>query len=120
MTFVPVTALFCLAVIVTVSQAFAQDNWTKRKCDLYSEAWIWVLETQDLAGVRTAFIKEHQAFIDANCNHAIMICPVTKGDEHLADLLTVMSMNEGMASTFVPFACTEHVGAPSATDDKLN
>ena len=108
----------CLAVIATANKAFPQDNWTLRKCDLYFEARIWVLETQNLAGVRIAFIEEHQAFIDANCNHAIEVCPVTKRDEHLADLLTVMSINEGMASTFVPFACTAQDVAPSATDDK--
>jgi hypothetical protein len=117
MTIVPVTALACLAVIATASQAFPQDNWTQRKCDLYSEAWMWILETQDLAGVRVGFIEEHQAFIDANCNHGIEICPVTKGDEQLADLLTVMSMNQGMASTFVPFACPTRDGAPSAPED---
>lgn len=64
--------------IVMVSQAFSQENWTQRKCDLYSEGWRWVLQSQDLAGVRQTFIQGHQAFIDANCDHAIEICPVTK------------------------------------------
>lgn len=93
-----------LVLAATPLSALAQD-WTAQKCDLYTQAWNWVLETQDMTGVRAVFIEEHQSFIDAGCDHAIEICPVGKPELKLADLLTVLSMNEGMASTFVPFAC---------------
>ena len=83
----------------------APDDWTARKCDLYAEAWQWVLETRDLRGVSTGFITTHQAFIDSGCDATITTCPQTTAEIALADLLTVASMNEGMASTFAPFAC---------------
>lgn len=97
--------LACILPIAIVGKAFSQGDWAQRKCDLYSEGWAWVLQTQDLVGVGRVFIDRHQAFVDANCDHAISTCPVTEGERHLADLLTTISMNEGMASTFVPFAC---------------
>lgn len=34
------------------------------------------------------------------------VCPVTEAELELANLLTIMTMNEGMASTFVPFKCS--------------
>jgi hypothetical protein len=113
-------AVTCIFSIVMVSQAFAQENWAQRKCDLYSEGWRWVLQSQDLNGVRQTFIQGHQAFIDANCDHSIEICPVTKRERQLADILTVMSMNEGMASTFVPFACKAEDGDLSQTSRQVD
>jgi len=83
------------------------SDWTTQKCVLYAEGWAWVLKTQDLSGTSSGFLTEHQRFIDEGCNHSIEICPETKADFALADLLTVISMNEGMASTFVPFACPQ-------------
>lgn len=83
------------------------SEWTAEKCVLYTEAWAWVLKTQDLSGASSGFLTEHQRFIDAGCDHAIEICPDTQADYALADMLTILSMNEGMASTFVPFACPQ-------------
>mgnify|MGYP003674802516 CR=1 FL=1 len=94
-----------IGTLLTAGLAWSQDDWARQKCSLYAEGWEWVLQTQDLADVSAAFIEDHRAFIDADCDHALKICPLTGGDHLLADLLTVISMNEGMASTFVPFAC---------------
>ncbi|MBU2982586.1 hypothetical protein KO498_12280, partial [Lentibacter algarum] len=96
--------LACLAGLA-VAEPVPLSEWTAQKCVLYTEGWNWVLETQDLSGARSEFLSEHQSFIDAGCDHAIEICPLSKGDLALANLLTLISMNEGMASTFVPFAC---------------
>lgn len=81
------------------------SEWIAQKCQYYTEAWAWVLASQDLSGTSSRFLTEHQRFIDASCDQAIEICPETEADHALADLLTILSMNEGMASTFVPFAC---------------
>ncbi|MCE8540249.1 hypothetical protein KBY27_22520 [Ruegeria pomeroyi] len=71
-------ALACILTTAIVSKAFSQENWAKRKCDLYSEAWGWVLQMQDLAGVGTAFIDQHQAFFDANCYMPLLYAPLPR------------------------------------------
>jgi hypothetical protein len=83
----------------------APDDWATQKCSLYADAWQWVVDTRDLRGVGAGFMATHQAFVDSGCNAALTTCPQTKAEIALADLLTVLSMNEGMASTFAPFAC---------------
>jgi hypothetical protein len=83
------------------------DDWARRKCALYATAWQRVLDTRDMGGIGADFIATHRAFIDSGCDAAIRVCPRSPGEIALADLLTVLSMNEGMASTFVPFDCPE-------------
>ncbi len=87
--------------------ADAQDGWSGRKCDLYANAWRDVLATRDLRDVSAGFIARHQAFVDGGCPGTTRICLQNPADIALADLLTVLSMNEGMASTFVPFGCPD-------------
>jgi hypothetical protein len=99
-----VRLLLGAAVALLPIAAQAQD-WAAQKCVLYTQGWDWVLETQDLTGVRPVFLDAHQQFIDAACDHSVKICAETPREVELADMLTIMSMNEGMASTFVPFAC---------------
>lgn len=81
------------------------DDWAQAKCALYADAWQRVLAHRDLGGVRADFVAGHQRFVDSGCDAAIRVCPRTAAELALADLLTVLSMNEGMASTFVPFEC---------------
>lgn len=97
-------ALFYLAGIAQ-AEPTPLSEWSAQKCVLYSEAWDWVLKTQDLSGISSGFLTDHQRFITAGCDHSIEICPMSEAEYALADLLTILSMNEGMASTFVPFAC---------------
>lgn len=56
-------------------------------------------------GLSPRFIEENQTFIASGCVAPARICAKTAQDYALADLLTMMTMNEGMASTFVPFGC---------------
>ena len=100
-------ALALLCVTDTANAEPAPPDWSAQKCALYADGWQWVLSTQDLSGISSAFLTDHQRFIDAGCDHSIEICPQSGAEYALADLLTVISMNEGMASTFVPFACPQ-------------
>lgn len=94
-----------LAASLAHAEPPALSEWTAQKCVLYGESWDWVLRTQDLSDISPRFLTDHQSFIEARCDHSITICPETAAELKLADLLTILSMNEGMASTFVPFAC---------------
>ena len=56
-------------------------------------------------GMRSSFLTENETFIVSGCVKETPICPVTNQEIALANTLTIMTMNEGMASTFVPFGC---------------
>lgn len=56
-------------------------------------------------GISEGFLDGNAAFIAQGCTKRGRICPQTAQERSLADMLTVMTMNEGMASTFVPIAC---------------
>lgn len=99
--------LYCLWVGGAVSQSAEADDWTRQKCDLYSAAWQDVEASQGMAGVSDDFLEKNRNFIALGCPESMRICAVSPEDIDLANLLTVLSMNEGMASTFVPFGCPD-------------
>ncbi|MFU8777844.1 MAG: hypothetical protein ACNA7M_09275 [Roseovarius sp.] len=81
------------------------DAWTLRKCALYAQATEDALAALGQEGLSPRFLEENRAFIGSGCVAPARICAETAQDYALADLLTMMTMNEGMASTFVPFGC---------------
>ncbi|WP_037272348.1 hypothetical protein [Roseovarius mucosus] len=81
------------------------DTWTLRKCALYAQATEDALAALGQEGLSPRFLEENKAFIRSGCVAPARICAQTAQDYALADLLTMMTMNEGMASTFVPFGC---------------
>lgn len=99
--------LAALPVIGVAGSAIAQqpDEWRARKCALYAAATEDALALLGQDGLRPEFLARNRAFIAAGCGAQARICAETPEEYALADLLTVMTMNEGMASTFVPFGC---------------
>ncbi|MEY8829874.1 hypothetical protein AB9K34_15920 [Sedimentitalea sp. XS_ASV28] len=102
-----VVALLWGWAVPALSQPAASDAWTRRKCDLYGAAWQAVLGGYDMTGIRTGFVEKHQSFIDLGCPEDMRVCAATPEEIRLADVMTILSMNEGMASTFVPFGCPD-------------
>ena len=94
----------CLASPVLAHDA-AGLSWTERKCHLYAHAWEDGLAWKGTAGLSPEFLERHEAFLASNCTRDHDVCPRSPEEIAMADLLTVMSMSEGMASTFVPFGC---------------
>lgn len=96
-----------LILVLAAAPAFAQtgDAWSQRKCALYSDAWTRALESLGPEGIGADFIAAHEAFIAEGCVLRGAVCPETAQEYRLADILTIAAMNEGMASTFLPFAC---------------
>lgn len=83
--------------------AHAQD-WTETKCEFYKSAW---LDERAHAGddVSPGFIASQNAFIVSGCTARADVCPSSQAEIDIANRLTIIMMNHGAASTFLPFAC---------------
>ncbi len=106
-----ITCLLRLVAIVMATPVAAQSleglSWAEQKCVLYRSAVADALQIQGHDGLRATFLAQNDAFIAGGCVDQGHVCPATDQEGAFADLLTVMTMNEGMASTFVPFGCHE-------------
>ena len=83
------------------------DDWAERKCALYAQAVQDALAARGPAGLRESFLAANTRFIASGCTANMRICAATPQEYALADMLTMMTMNEGMASTFAPFGCSD-------------
>lgn len=87
----------------------AQDleglTWPEQKCLLYQGAWDAALDSVGPDGIGEDFIAASAEFVASGCTIRGNACPRSPQEFRLADLLTLMTMNEGMASTFAPFRC---------------
>ncbi|WP_380053158.1 hypothetical protein ACFE33_10760 [Falsihalocynthiibacter sp. SS001] len=106
-------SLLAMALLLpfSASAASADDlnleglTWTEQKCVLYQSAWDWALANLGTEDIRPQFIQQNDAFVATGCIEQREVCPQSEKEIELANMLTVMTMNEGMASTFVPFNC---------------
>ena len=80
-------------------------SWPAVKCERYREAWTYALARRGNAGLGQAFLDSHQAFLASGCTARADVCPRSAAELELANVLTVLAMNAGTASTFLPFAC---------------
>ena len=55
--------------------------------------------------MRQGFLEQNEQFIAGGCQDRGNVCSQSEKEIEFANLLTIMTMNEGMASTFVPFSC---------------
>jgi hypothetical protein len=83
----------------------APSAWAVEKCARYGAAWEAVVEGGGAEGLGADFLEAHGAFLDGGCTERGAVCPRSPAEIAVADMLTVMAMNEGMASTFLPFRC---------------
>lgn len=83
----------------------AEQSWQEQKCVLYQRAVTDALRFLDTKGIRPEFLARNDAFIAKGCLSRGDVCPQTEAELEFANLLTLMTMNEGMASSFVPFGC---------------
>lgn len=109
-------AAICGGVLIPSVATLADDAWTTRKCEIYSTAWSRALDLHGDAGLGAGFVESQEAFIASGCADGAKVCPTSDAEIRLADNLTILSMNEGMASTFVPFACPPISSAPGAPE----
>jgi hypothetical protein len=100
---------FALA-LAAPQAAMAQDDWTRRKCELYAGAWAHVTGGGVPEGVSDAFVAAHDAFLASGCQDRGHVCPVSEAEKDLADMLSLMAVAEGMAGSFLPFGCPDDAG----------
>ncbi len=98
------------AVVFAPLVAVAQDDWSARKCALYADAWAHLTGGGVPDGVSDAFVAAHDAFVASGCQDRGHVCPISGAEKDLADMLSLMAVAEGMAGSFLPFACPDDAG----------
>lgn len=107
----PPAAISAALLILTVSlaPAFAQGtppkDWPAEKCARYRKASVEAIARQGAKGLGQEFLDRHAAFLASACEGERNVCPRSPEELNLANTLVILSMNQGMASTFAPFAC---------------
>jgi hypothetical protein len=96
-----------LALLSIPATAQVTPEWTAEKCRLYANAWDDAKKAYGTEQLGQAFLDRHDAFLASDCTGPHDVCPASDAETAMANTLTIMSMSEGMASTFVPFACPE-------------
>jgi hypothetical protein len=102
-------ALLSAAAGTGTAETFAQpplaESWTVEKCNRYRKAWSDALERFGRKGLGPEFTDRHEAFLASGCATPPDVCPRSKEELDLANVLVIRAMNAGMGSTFLPFAC---------------
>ncbi len=86
------------------------SGWTEEKCRRYRAAWDTLSSRTGRRGLGPEFIERHEAFLVSGCTIQGDVCPRSAGELEAANMLTIMAMNAGMASTFLPFGCPKPAG----------
>jgi hypothetical protein len=104
-----IRALVAAALAVGLAApARAQEpppDWRVEKCARYGAAWSEALKRFGRAGLSEDFIARHDAFLARGCESPREVCPRSKEELSLANVMVLRAMNAGTASTFLPFAC---------------
>ncbi len=82
-----------------------RGGWPEEKCRRYRAAWDTLSLRTGRRGLGEAFVERHEAFIASGCTTQGDVCPRSAEELDAANALTIMAMNAGMASTFLPFGC---------------
>lgn len=105
MRFVLMTAVLISLGAPAPSVAQEQSNWPQVKCERYKASWTDALKRRGAAGLSPDFVERHEAFLNGGCSGRADVCPRTPQDLEMANVLTILAMNFGTASTFLPFGC---------------
>ncbi|MBJ3783538.1 hypothetical protein [Devosia sediminis] len=96
-----------LSLLVLSFPVVAQEStdWQKQKCALYEDAWTRALDSIGSDDINYNFLATNENFIASGCTETIAACPQSDKEREISELLTIVMMNEGAASTFLPFRC---------------
>ena len=86
-------------------EAPAPGDWRAEKCARYRAAWDEALKRFTASGLSDDFLTAHEAFLARGCDDPRDVCPRSKEELALANVMVLRAMNAGTASTFPPFAC---------------
>ena len=82
-----------------------KPSWRDEKCVRYKKAWSGALARLGTQGLGRSFLDAHGAFLASNCTARADVCPRSDEELRLANVMVILAMNAGTASTFPPFAC---------------
>jgi hypothetical protein len=98
-----------LGLLVGLPSA-AQDrprSWPEERCARYSAAWGEALARFGRAGLGAEFLDRHDAFLARGCTPPREVCPRSRQELALADVMSAAAVNAGATGSFLPFACRE-------------
>lgn len=98
-------ALLAASALPGQAQPTPPENWPAIKCERYSKAYAEALAKLGRKGLSQDFLDAHEAFLVSGCSIKGEVCPRSAEELNLANVMVIMGMNQGMASTFMPFAC---------------
>lgn len=98
-------ALTAALLLIPPADAEESSAWQLQKCALYTDAWARALESIGSDNINYNFLATNENFIASGCTEQISLCPRSRQERDIADLMTLVMMNEGAASTFLPFRC---------------
>ena len=82
-----------------------ERSWSDEKCARYTKGWSELMARRGTTGLGETFLARHDAFLASGCLAKADVCPRSPEEFELANNLTILAMNAGTASTFLPFAC---------------
>ena len=88
-----------------VAQETRPRGWREVKCERYTKGWSEALARRGTRGLGREFLDAHAAFLASGCTTNADVCPRSAEELDLANIMVVIAMNAGTASTFPPFAC---------------
>ncbi len=111
-------AILILALLMAVPAAAQESSaWQEQKCALYADAWGRALDSVGSDDINYNFLATNENFIASGCTETVAACPTSNQEREIADLLTMVMMNEGAASTFLPFRCPTEQSSMSQPED---
>jgi len=90
---------------ISLAQAPEPESWPAIKCQRYGQGYQVAIARQGKEGLGAEFLARHDAFLASGCTTEHDVCPRSTQELALANTLVILGMNQGMASTFMPFAC---------------
>lgn len=93
------------ATSFALSQDTPPSDWVKEKCERYTKGWEDVLSRKGTEGISEKFLENHTLFLASGCLEKVNVCPRLPEELELANIMVLVAMNAGMASTFLPFSC---------------
>jgi hypothetical protein len=103
-----VAVLLASSIASGASLAVAQESsqsWPEVKCARYKKAWSEALARRGTRGLGREFLASHEAFLASGCTARADVCPRSAEELDLANIMVILAMNAGTASTFLPFSC---------------
>jgi hypothetical protein len=96
---------FANGASLAAAQESQPQSWPEVKCARYKEGWSNALARRGMQGLGREFLDRHEAFLASGCTARADVCPRSTEELELANIMVVVAMNAGTASTFPPFAC---------------